>query len=371
MQEFMRSLVCVFSALFALQTATAEIDDLVHSDIESDETVVFFRTSAWLDEETQTWQIPIHGWVYEPEDSKARLAFFRSILDSQFDLVPDSDTEENFSHRLNLLIADNERGKRIVINIAGQTFTLPPSTSNGHFQTTLSIAVDDVAPYARNSALGFSAVVRKNEKRHFAGEVLLVQPTGLSIISDIDDTVKISAVTDRRALLENTFLLDFAAAPGMAELFDGWSDDKTSFHFVSSSPWQLYTPLDGFLQDAGFPRASLNLKSVRFRDETLFDLFKKGTETKPQVIEGILRAYPDRKFILVGDSGEQDPEVYAEVAGKYPDQILKIYIRNVTGESPESERIRTVFAGIDEDCWLLFKHPADLQTKASVQAPSL
>jgi phosphatidate phosphatase APP1 len=64
-----------------------------------------------------------------------------------------------------------------------------------------------------------------------------------------------------------------------------------------------------FLDASGFSPSVLNLKSVRFRDETLLDLLKKGTETKPAAIERILNTYPDRRFVLVGDSGEQDPEV--------------------------------------------------------------
>ena len=351
---------CAVLALLVASAAYSEAGKPEFSNIKSDEHVVFFRTSAWLDEPAQEWRIPIHGWIYEPEDSVTRMGLFASILEEKYELVPDEETEANFARRLNLLIADNERGKQIVINIAGQTFVLPKSTPDGHFKTTLKIPVDDAEPFTRNSKIGFSAVVEDDEPRHFAGEVLLVEPTGLSIISDIDDTVKISEVTARKALLERTFLLDFAAAPGMAALYDSWSGENTSFHFVSSSPWQLYLPLIEFLDDQKFPHADLNLKPVRFRDESLFDLFKKGTETKPQVIEDILAAYPGRRFILVGDSGEQDPEVYADIYRKHPEQILKIYIRNVSGESVDNERFTDVFAGIDRSCWTLFDHPAEL-----------
>jgi phosphatidate phosphatase APP1 len=133
------------------------------------------------------------------------------------------------------------------------------------------------------------------------------------------------------------------------------------FHFVSSSPWQLYEPLREFLDDAGFPPAGINLKAVRFRDETLFDLFKKGTETKPGIIEGILETYSGRQFILVGDSGEQDPEVYAELIRNYPDQVLKVYIRNVTEESADNDRFTAVFEDIDASDWTLFEDPLTLQ----------
>jgi len=336
-------------------------DDVDHSEVQADETVVFFRTAARLDKRNRSWQVPIHGWIYEPEDSVARKALFESILENQFDLAPNEQTESNFSRRINLMIADSERDKRIVIELAGRRHVLPASGPNGQFAATLTIPAADVEKSKKLNRLGFAAVMKDGDKRNFLGEVLLVPPVGISVISDIDDTVKISNVTDRKKLLEQTFLLDFSTAPGMAALYGRWSQQGTSFHFVSSSPWQLYAPLVEFLDANNFPPATLSLKSVRFRDETLFDLFKKGTETKPPAIEKILNAYPDRQFVLVGDSGEQDPEVYAALTMKYPQQILRVFIRNVTQESANNERFKAVFSGIDTDRWMLFDDPRTIE----------
>lgn len=334
--------------------------ELGHSDISADEHVILFRTAARFEEATEAWQIPIHGWIYEPEDSVSRRALFTTILKEKFDLAPDEDTNANFTRRLNLLIADNERGKRIFVTIGGKDYELPLSGVNGHFKTTLSIPSTVIVADTENSIIEYSVVTGEGESRSFSGEVMLVQPEGLSIISDIDDTVKVSNIGYHKRLLESTFLLDFAAAPGMAELYEKLSTPDIAFHFVSSSPWQLYEPLDDFLKDSGFPTSTLNLKPVRFRDTTLFDLFKKGTETKPAVIESILDAYPRRRFILVGDSGEHDPEVYAGIFRKYPEQIEKIYIRNVSDESSDNGRFTEVFDGIDPECWELFDDPATL-----------
>jgi len=330
------------------------------SDIASDETVVFFRTAGWLDEASQEWQLPVHGWIYEPQFSVVRRTFFETVLREQFDLTVDADSEANFNSRLNLLIADNERGKKIVIELAGRVFELPESAENGHFQAVLSLPAAEVTDFIEKGRLPYSAVTSGRENRGFSGEIRLLPPTGLSVVSDIDDTAKISNVTDHKLLLEYTFLRDFAPAPGMAALFKQWSDQGASFHFVSSSPWQLYTPLEGFLDANGFPWATFSLKAVRFRDETLFDLFKKGTETKPLAIKAILKNYPERKFILVGDSGEQDPEVYASLMRELPEQIVAVYIRNVTDATVDDERFSTVFEGIASDRWHLFDDPGQL-----------
>jgi len=360
----------VFCALFLFAgcdgaQTSSDNSDTAFSNIRRDEHVVFFRTAGWLDAANQEWYLPIHGWIYEPQDSSARKAAFEELLEKQFDLIATDKTEANLSRRFNLLIADNERGKDIVVNLAGRSFELPLSSENGHFKTTVVISAAEADEYAENRRIRYSAVTRESEIRTFSGEVRLVGPAGLSVISDIDDTVKISNVTDKKSLLEYTFLLDFAAAPGMADLYERWSDSDVSFHFVSSSPWQLYSPLREFLDSHDFPWATFSLKAIRFRDESLLDLFKKGTETKPAAIREILSAYPARQFILVGDSGEQDPEVYAALIREHDGQILKAFIRNVTQETSDNERFESVFGGIDSDRWQLFEDPQSLKLPVS------
>ena len=151
--------------------------------------------------------------------------------------------------------------------------------------------------------------------------------------------------------------------------YRAWAAQGARFHFVSSSPWHLYEPLKEFLAKAGFPPATFNLKLVRLTDRTITNLFKKGTETKPLQIEPLLRAYPARRFVLVGDSGEQDPEVYAALARKFPAQIVRVYIRNVTKASPTDERFRTLFAGIAPERWALFTDPSKLDLPVTKPTP--
>ncbi len=167
-------------------------------------------------------------------------------------------------------------------------------------------------------------------------------------------------MTNHKALLEYALYKEFEAAPGMAKKYADWAGNGTIVHYVSSSPWQLYAALEAFTVRDGFPGASFHLKAFRFRDETLLNLFKEGTETKPAQIEPILKAWPGRQFVLVGDSGEQDPEIYADLMRRYPDQIRRIFIRNVTGATPDDERFSEIFAGIEPERWQLFTDPAEL-----------
>lgn len=348
--------ISCYSLLLCMILTACSIDKQnAVSEISADDNLIFFRTAAW--QKQGLWHIPIHGWVYKPQNSKVRKKAFAEILKKKFNLAVNATNNKYFSERTNIIIADNERNREIVIRLAGKTYILPASEPNGHFQQVIQLKSSDVSKYATNNTLSFEAITKSGETRRFTGTAMLVPPTGISVISDIDDTIKLSHVTNRKKLLEYTFLREFAAAPGMVNLYRNWANHNTAFHYVSSSPWQLYPPLRNFVDRDGFPKATFSLKYVRFRDETFFNLFKKGTETKPAQIEPILKRFPKRKFVLVGDSGEQDPEVYAGIYNKYPEQIAKIYIRNVTGAKSSDARFRNTFRGIDPSHWTLFNNP--------------
>ena len=302
----------------------------------------------------------MHAWVHERDDSRVRKALFAGLLAEKYGLEATAETAANFDERFGAFVVDNERDEHVVVALAGRTFALPPTAPNGHASAELELDAGWVSSIARGGRLRFSAVLPSGDERVFAGEVNLVDETGWSVVSDIDDTVKVTEVADRRAMFDRTFFQDFQAAPGMAELYARWARRGATFHFVSSSPWNLYEPLDGFMTSAGFPSRTLSLKLVRVKDETLLDLLRKGTETKPAQIEPILARFPRRRFVLVGDSGEQDPEVYGALATTHPEQIEHVYIRNVDRSARSDDRYRKAFATVAADRWTLFTDPSGL-----------
>jgi phosphatidate phosphatase APP1 len=198
--------------------------------------------------------------------------------------------------------------------------------------------------------------------RPASGEVHLLDPRGVSVISDIDDTIKISQVRNRSELARNTFCRPFKAVPGMSGLYQSWRTNAgAQFHYVSASPWQLYEPLSEFIRSNAFPAGTFHMKHFRVKDETFWDLFQSPERYKPDVIAPILERFPERRFLLVGDSGEKDPEVYGALARRHRKQIVRICIRDVTGE-PEVPRYRNAFKGLPRDLWTVFKDPAELAT---------
>ncbi len=181
------------------------------------------------------------------------------------------------------------------------------------------------------------------------------------MISDIDDTIKVTEVTDRKKMLENTFFQPFRAVDGMAELYRRWADEGAKFHFVSASPWQLYEPLAELTRKAGFPSATFHLRRVRLKDTSVLAMLDSPLEAKLNVIEPLMACFPQRRFILVGDSGERDPEVYGTVASRHPEQVLRVYIRDVTGDAADSPRYRTVFRELPRDMWKVFRSAAEIR----------
>ena len=105
------------------------------------------------------------------------------------------------------------------------------------------------------------------------------------------------------------------------------------------------------------------LRSFRVKDRTFFNLFASPEETKVPAIEGLFSRYPGRQFILVGDSGEKDPEIYGEIARNHPDQVVRIFIRNTPGSDVSKQRLDQAFRSITPHRWELFISGSELPEK--------
>jgi phosphatidate phosphatase APP1 len=165
------------------------------------------------------------------------------------------------------------------------------------------------------------------------------------VVSDMDDTVLQSEVTSflraaRIVLLENA--LTRLPFPGVAAFYralerGATGADANPIFYVSSSPWNLYDVIDGFLEAQRIPTGPLLL-----RDWDLGRLSERHARHKSVVIREIFDTYPDMPFLLVGDSGQEDPEIYADLVRERPGRIKAVYIRNVTPQAERTERIQAL-----------------------------
>jgi hypothetical protein len=78
------------------------------------------------------------------------------------------------------------------------------------------------------------------------------------------------------------------------------------------------------------------------------------------VIEPLVTRFPRRRFVLVGDSGERDPEIYGTLARRYPGQIARVLIRDVTGEPASAPRYQEAFRGLAAGVGQVFGDPSEI-----------
>ncbi|KAJ7495911.1 hypothetical protein B0H11DRAFT_2001197 [Mycena galericulata] len=153
----------------------------------------------------------------------------------------------------------------------------------------------------------------------------------MRVISDIDDTVKLANVLNgARAIFYNVFVKEFKdiVIPGMGEWYTGMWRRGVRFHYVSNGPFELLPVLADFFTISQLPPGSIKLRSYAGR--SLFSgLLSAPAARKRAGVQEILQAFPESRFFLIGDSGEQDLELYAELARDWPQQVLAVFIRDV------------------------------------------
>jgi phosphatidate phosphatase APP1 len=320
-----------------------------NTNLRADENVLLFPTNAQFDSQTQQWQVQVHGWVFEPEKDSAWRNSTIAALKLSLDIEAGTPEAKRFEERIGMFLVDNKDEKNIAVQVGDKTFPAPMTEGNGHFEFNVHL------PTATNPCphwLALKVITPTNDKRSFTGGAQCIQDHGISVISDIDDTVKQSNVLDKKALMKNTFLKEFTAVPGMADVYQHWHAQGAVFHYVSSSPWQLYPALAKFFTRSGLPKGSMHLKLFRLKDSSFFNMFDSPEEGKIPAITKLLEAYPQRQFILVGDSGEKDPEIYATIAQRYPKQIKAIYIHEL---SDSKLRLNALYKDLTHTRWLGFK----------------
>jgi phosphatidate phosphatase APP1 len=169
--------------------------------------------------------------------------------------------------------------------------------------------------------------------------VLIPGPSArFGIISDIDDTIVKTGATNFlkhwRTVVQNSAegRVPFRGlAPFYRALVAGaGGSEGNPVFYVSSSPWNLYDLFERYLVLHQIPLGPILLRHIGIGAGR----WPGGSHhaNKLAQIERVLAAYPHLPFILVGDSGQHDPEIYSEATRLHPGRIAAIYIRDVTGD---------------------------------------
>ncbi len=163
------------------------------------------------------------------------------------------------------------------------------------------------------------------------------------ILSDVDDTVLETGVQRVGRMIHKTVTgsaLTRTPFPGAAELYRDLAAGVNPVFYVSSSPWNLHSFLVAFLRHHGFPMGPVLLRDLLGT--------RAGREPKHGRIAEVLDLHPQLRFVLIGDSGEKDPEIYADIVRAHPDRILAVYIREVRLD-PGDGRVERVTDAWDHD----------------------
>jgi len=180
------------------------------------------------------------------------------------------------------------------------------------------------------------------------GQILIPPATArFGVISDIDDTVIKSNVTNRLQLLATTFLTnEHTRLPfeGVAEFYRALRDgrdgnENNPIFYISSSPWNFYALLNAIFSKREIPPGPIFLKD--FGTHTPFTA-SEHREHKIENIRRVLNMYPDLPFVLIGDDGEQDPYIYRQIVSEYPNKIKVIYIRQVRKFADPDEVLKLI-----------------------------
>jgi phosphatidate phosphatase APP1 len=240
----------------------------------------------------------------------------------------DDGAGENLRRTINDIDSDELRGVDLTVTVAGVGYGAT-TDADGVFKVRVKGLVGPVALPV--GALPVEATLSSSFATADAarGVVHVAPPTGLALVSDIDDTVVKTFVTDKRRMAREVLLKNARQLEPVEGAAAAYARARTSgvdaVFYVSSSPQNLYDRLTSYLRERGFPAGTLFLKNLG--EDALFG----HDDYKLEQLERIARAHPGLRFVLSGDSGERDPEIYREFRRRHPDRVVAIVMRVVPG----------------------------------------
>ncbi|GEN78925.1 hypothetical protein AFE02nite_06590 [Actinotalea fermentans] len=163
--------------------------------------------------------------------------------------------------------------------------------------------------------------------------VLVVPPgPGTALVSDVDDTAMVTALPRPLLAAWNSFVLHEHArrpVPGMAGLYRRWlaANPGAPTFYLSTGAWNVAPALRRFLERHGYPAGPLLLTDW---GPTNTGWFRSGREHKLRSLQRLLAEFPETTWVLVGDDGQHDPQIYAEIAAEHPGRVRVVAIRQLS-----------------------------------------
>jgi phosphatidate phosphatase APP1 len=343
----------VVGALLLSHIAPAE---LINRALKSDEIVQLADATARIANDG-TAKVRVHAYVYEQERRPGARAAFEKYLRIDVDTLP-PEQRANYQARTKLMLIDAERGKQLYVQgESGAAVALPRTDKRGSTVAKISL------PMSANTSMRWINYSVSGPILRFTGRALIVPDAGTSIISDIDDTIRDTHVLNTHEMLMNTFVRPLKAVPGMQPLYMSAAENPTlRIHYLSNAPHALYPLLQQFLRESKFPEGSIHPRAINLTSTAWNKVFHADhiDGHKAKVIETLMADFPIRSFVLIGDTGEQDPAIYGAMMRKFPNRVQMILLHDVTGDNRESPRYARDMRSVPAAKWRLFKQASEL-----------
>jgi Uncharacterized conserved protein (DUF2183) len=363
--------------------------------INEDEHIVFYPAYGFQDADGQ-WKLCIRGRIFErvglSADFSSTVASLLGVGKTEDDIASlglnsgERDPHQLFAERVKPFLVEGERGETFPVTVLEEECDMGESDASGYFETAVLLPPDRVVATLRKQGQPWVSFTTRDRKgqREFRGQSQLLPPTGITVVSDIDDTIKDTNISEPREMVANTLFRPFRAVAGMTEVYRSWEQRGASFVYLSNGPYQLYQPLAQFL-GTNYPAGAYYLRQVNWQlvrhavDKLIAADDEMGlTENaKKHNLIPILRRFPTRRFLLIGDSTERDADIYADLylgenfphkftQEPYRDRIMRIYIRDVANSrrrSAAAAAIERINQGGGRA--IFFKDPKDIAQDAA------
>lgn len=233
--------------------------------------------------------------------------------------------------------SQSQAGVGVAVTFRGQT-VVATSDAEGYYNA--SFPPSAARPSASHPLWEHAEVTRAEGGPVFFQPVLSVPPEArYGVISDLDDTVIESSITHWQTTVRLTFLHNARTRKpleGVAKLYQAFQHGRDGLgpnpiFYVSASPWNLYDLLEDFFELNAIPQGPILLRDLDL-DRAAMNT-DAGARSKLENIHMLIERYPRLQWILMGDSGQIDAELYAQTIDKYPGRVLAVYIRDIDPSS--------------------------------------
>ncbi|OKP00596.1 hypothetical protein PENSUB_7741 [Penicillium subrubescens] len=329
------------------------------------------------------WNVRFHGNVYkQPNTSVADLNKLANVflIDTKIADLPESQQEQARNLTAEIFVVQQP-------HVAVNTIHLEPAASQGSsgqpggggsshttggwqnvtlpYNTTAEGDFDVFVPIASNGLTAgnkTSAIQRLNT--HVDGASIgnatayLVPPTGLTVVSDIDDILRITKIYEPKEGLFNSFAKAFTPWENMPLIYSNWSSSLPNmhFHYLTTTPEQVTRNYMQFIYST-YPGGSFDTRPLNFSDVSATLSIRKF------LLQKIFETFPQRKFILIADTSNSDVmRDYPEMATEFPGQVQCIFLRNTsaTDSGDKFPYDTSGFKNLPQSQYMFFLNPDDL-----------